>query len=98
MDQILNLAKVLVCSDQEKYLGLSLMVGSKKYRTFEEIKDKVWSRMSYWKNTFLSQIKKEVLLKSIVQAISTYAMKIFLLPQKFASKSLFPCLNFGGGI
>lgn len=41
MDQILNLAKVLVCSDQDRYLGLPLMVGSKKYHTFEEIMDKV---------------------------------------------------------
>lgn len=58
------------------------MVGANKYRTFEEIKDKVWNWISNWKNTFLSKANKEVLLKSVIQAIPTYAMSLFRLPQK----------------
>lgn len=81
-NHILDLAKVPAYSDQEKYLGLPLIVGSKKYRTFEEIKDKVWRRISNWKNTFLSQARKEVLLKFVVQAIPTYTMSLFWFPQK----------------
>lgn len=40
------------------------------------------AHVNNWKNTFLSQARKEVLLKSVVQAISTYAMSMFLIPQK----------------
>ena len=37
--------------------------------------------MGNWKVKFLSQAGKEVLLKSIVQAIPTYCMSIFKLPK-----------------
>lgn len=59
-----------------------MMVGKNRFRSFATIQDRVWSRVSNWKNIFLSQADKEVLLKSIVQVISTYTMSIFLLPRK----------------
>lgn len=58
------------------------MVGRKKFRTFEEIKGKAWSCISNWKNTFISQARKEVLFKFVVQAISTYTMSLFQLSRK----------------
>jgi hypothetical protein len=42
-------------------------------------KDRIWAQISNWKNRFLSQAGKEVLLKSVAQAIPTYTMNIFLL-------------------
>lgn len=81
-NQILTLADVSSCSNQEQYLGFPIMVGANNYQTFEAIKDKVWNCISNWKNAFLSQVGKEVLLKSIVQAIPTYTMSMFLLPRK----------------
>lgn len=51
--QILNLAEVPICNSQEKYLGLPMLVGNSKYRTSEVLKDRVWSRISNWKNTFI---------------------------------------------
>lgn len=56
-----------------------MMVGRNRYRTFETIKDKVWHRINNWKNLFLSQASKEILLKSVIQAISTYPMSMFKL-------------------
>lgn len=44
--QILNSAGVSLYNNQEKYLGLSMMVGRNIYRTFEAIKDKVWTRLN----------------------------------------------------
>lgn len=65
-DQILKLARVPMCSNQEKYLGLPMLVGSMKYQTFEALKDRVWSLIRNWKKTFLPQAGKEVLLRAVI--------------------------------
>ena len=40
----------------------------------------VWSKIQWWKEKLLSQAGREVLLKSVVQAIPTFAMSCFKLP------------------
>jgi hypothetical protein len=47
---------------------------------FKSIKDRIWKRLHDWKNKFLSQAGKEILLKAVIQTIPTYNMSIFLLP------------------
>lgn len=79
-EQILSVVGVSLCTNQEKYLALPMVVGRNRYRTFEIIKDKVWSHINNWKNIFLSQADKDILLNSMVQAILTYAMSMFKLP------------------
>lgn len=64
------------------YLGLPTFVGKVEYETFEAIKDKVWVRLDNWKKNCLSLASKEIILKSIVQAIPTYAMSLFQLSKK----------------
>ncbi|XP_042964521.1 uncharacterized protein LOC122298719 [Carya illinoinensis] len=66
----------------EKYLGLTIMVGKSQYNTFRGIKDRVWNKISNWKNLFLSPAGKEVLLKAVIQAIPTYHMNVFKLSIK----------------
>lgn len=41
--------------------------------------------MNGWKERFLSQAGKEVLLKAVIQAIPTYIMSIFQIPETFCS-------------
>lgn len=41
------------CGDVEKYLGLRTMVGKSKYKAIRGIREKVWQRISSWKNQFL---------------------------------------------
>jgi hypothetical protein len=48
---------------------------------FKGIKDKVWYCIHNWKVKFLSQAGKEILLKSMAQAIPTYCMSVFKLPR-----------------
>ncbi|XP_035547377.1 uncharacterized mitochondrial protein AtMg00310-like [Juglans regia] len=65
----------------EKYLGLPSCVGRNKLASFRPVLDSIRNRMQNWKVKFISNAGKEVLLKSIVQAIPTYCMSIFKLPK-----------------
>lgn len=44
------------------------------------LKDRLQSRVQRWDKKMLSKGAKEILLKTIAQAIPTYAMGVFLLP------------------
>jgi hypothetical protein len=62
------------------YLGLPSMVGRKKKSVFAYIKDRVWKRINSWKGKALSRAGKEVMIKSVLQAIPSYVMSVYLLP------------------
>lgn len=51
------------------------------------MKDKIMSKIEGWKENLLNQAGKEVLIKSIIQAIPTYVMSIVRFPKNFC-KSL----------
>jgi hypothetical protein len=63
-----------------KYLGLPSMVGRSKKATFSFIKDRVWLKISSWSSKCLSKAAREVLIKYVLQAIPSYVMSIFRLP------------------
>ena len=63
-----------------KYLGLPTIVGRLKKENFLMLKDIVSKKLHAWKGKFMSQPGKEVLLKAVIQAIPTYMMSIFRLP------------------
>ncbi|KAK1682721.1 hypothetical protein QYE76_043569 [Lolium multiflorum] len=60
-----------------KYLGLPLYVGRSKARCFEYLKEKIWKCIQGCKERFLSAAGKEILIKAVAQAITTYAMACF---------------------
>ncbi|XP_028068804.1 uncharacterized protein LOC114271378 [Camellia sinensis] len=66
--------------DSGKYLGLPYIVGRSKRGIFNSVKDRVWTRLNGWKEIFLSVAGREILLKSVAQAIPTYIMSCFQLP------------------
>ncbi|KAF5481359.1 hypothetical protein F2P56_002016 [Juglans regia] len=72
----------------EKYLGLPPVVGKSKYNTFRGIKERVWKKISNWKNSFLSSAGKEILIKAVLQNPRSMAAKIFK-EKYFSSVSLF---------
>ena len=49
-----------------KYLGLPVFVGRSKRQVFDLIQEQVWKKLKGWKETKLSQVDKELLIKSIV--------------------------------
>ena len=65
----------------KKYLGLLSLIGKSRISSFNGIKSRIWECMNGWKEKFLSQARKEVLLKAVVQAIPTYIMSVFQLPK-----------------
>ncbi|XP_070672562.1 uncharacterized protein [Malus domestica] len=63
-----------------KYLRLEEDFGHSKKVVFEEVRDKIKTRMAGWAEQFLSQAWKEVLVKVMAMAMPNYAMSCFKLP------------------
>ena len=70
----------------EKYLGLPSLVGRNKKASFNYIKERVWRKIQGCKEKLLSQARREILIKSVVQAIPTYTMNCFKLPLGLCSE------------
>lgn len=63
----------------EKYLGLPNMMGRSKTSTLGFLKEKVKKRIQSWDGRFISQGGREILVKSVIQSLPTYAMSVFML-------------------
>ena len=62
-----------------KYLGLPSMIGRDRNAIFAYIKDRVWQKINSWSSKCLSKAGREVMIKSVLQAIPLYVMSIFQL-------------------
>jgi hypothetical protein len=80
--ELLNLVGIPASTRYDHYLGLLALVGKSRIREFQNIVDWVKQKVHDWKNKFLFQAGKEVLLKVVIQAIPTYCMSVFLLPKE----------------
>ena len=65
----------------EKYLGLPSDVGKSKIGAFKYLKDRVWKKIQGWLEQVLSAGGKEILIKSVAQAVSVFSMACFKLPR-----------------
>lgn len=61
------------------YLGLPSLVGRNKRDILGFIKNKIINRVQGWEHRFLSKAGREVILKSVIHAIPSYTMSVFLL-------------------
>lgn len=62
-----------------KYLGLPLMIGRSKNEVFCFIIEAVKKKVTNWKNKFLSKAGKELLVKSVINALMIYALSYYKL-------------------
>jgi hypothetical protein len=69
-----------------RYLGLPIHVGMSRSGTFNYLKDRIWQRMTGWKEKMLSKVGKEILIKAVAQAIPIYAMGYFDLTKGICDK------------
>ena len=67
--------------DCEKYLGLPMVGGKSKMNTFRDLQEKITKRVMGWKEKFISKVGREIQVKMVAQAISTYSMGIFKIPK-----------------
>lgn len=63
------------------YLGLPAIMGRNKREILGYLKNKIVSRIRSWNHKYLSKASRKVLLKTVIQAIPSYAMSVFLLPK-----------------
>ncbi|XP_060960747.1 uncharacterized protein LOC115723580 [Cannabis sativa] len=67
-------------SDQSVYLGLPCILGRRKKAIQNFLQEKMEKRILSWEGRFLCKAGREILLKTVVQAIPSYDMSVFLLP------------------
>lgn len=63
-----------------KYLGFPIGVGRNKKEIFSYIESKLRQRIGGWRKKILSRAGKEILLKTVAQALATYTMSLYYLP------------------
>ena len=80
-DEIFNILGPMQNSRHTKYLGLPSLIGRSKKQVFAILKERVGQKLAGWKSKLLSMGGKEILIKVMAQAIPTYTMSCFLLPQ-----------------
>ncbi|GMI77374.1 hypothetical protein HRI_001406700 [Hibiscus trionum] len=72
---------VRLVDDLGIYLGVPLLIKRNRTASLGFVRDKVQSRMSKWDSSFLSYSGREILIKSVAQAMPQYVMSCYLLPQ-----------------
>jgi hypothetical protein len=81
------------------YLGVPSMVGRSKKATFAYIKDRIWRKINSWRSRPLSKAGKEVMIKSVLQAIPSYVMSIYIIPDAMVNdiEKMLNAFWWGGG-
>lgn len=64
------------------YLGIPTIWGRSKRDALAYIKERVLAKVMGWKQQFLSQAGRKVLIKAVAQAVPTYPMNVFRLPAR----------------
>lgn len=71
---------VTILTFEEKYLGLPTPEGRMSKGRFQNLQMSMTKRLIQWGDSLLAQARKEVLIKSVAQALPTYLMGVFKLP------------------
>lgn len=80
-----------------QYWGLPSQNARNKKEILSSIKDRVWRALQGWKGKFFSYPGKELLIKSVAQAIPNYAMSCFKFPLTLCNELNSLCARFWWG-
>ncbi|KAL0453719.1 UNVERIFIED_CONTAM: putative mitochondrial protein [Sesamum latifolium] len=78
--RLARLLGVQLVVSHDRYLGLPAAAGKSRKALFQNIRDRLFTRINGWNSKLLSQAGKGVLIKSVLQSLPTYAMSCFRLP------------------
>ncbi|XP_057808861.1 uncharacterized mitochondrial protein AtMg00310-like [Salvia miltiorrhiza] len=81
----------------QRYLGLPYFSLRKKRLQFEFLKDRMEKKIQVWNQREFSAGGKEVLIKSVVQAVPTFAMQCFRIPDSICEDMNRICAAFWWG-
>lgn len=70
-----------VIENCEKYLGLPMVGGKSKVNTFKDLQEKIIKQVMGCKEKFIPKAGREILIKTVTQAIPIYFMSIFRIPK-----------------
>lgn len=90
---ISDLAHIPIWDTPGKYLGVPAEWGTSKTRGLTWLKEKIMAKM-VGKGKLLNQVRKETLIKAIIQEIPTYVMSIVQPPKTFCSSISAPVARF----
>jgi hypothetical protein len=79
--EVCETLNIMTESLSDKYLGLPTLVGADRSDCFRHLIDRVAMRINGWKEKTLSLGGKEILIKSIAQAVPVFAMMVFKIPK-----------------
>ncbi|KAL5553367.1 hypothetical protein UlMin_040768 [Ulmus minor] len=96
-EEICSLFGISQVAGHDMYLGLPTFSMRNKRIQFGYIRDMMVKKLQDWKENFFSQGGKEVLLKAVVQAIPTYAMTCFMIPDNILKEIEAACACFWWG-
>lgn len=96
-EEILTYLGLMQDTRHTKYLGLPSFIGRSKKQVFPTLKERIGQKLASWKGKLLSMGGKEILIKAVAQAIPTYNMGCFLLPQSLCDDIESMMRNFWWG-
>ena len=79
-EEVRDILNIQNASFEEKYLGLPTPNGRMSKGKFQNLQAQLLKRLVQWGDGHLAQPGREVLIKSVAQALPTYIMGVFKLP------------------
>ncbi|XP_010251367.1 PREDICTED: uncharacterized protein LOC104593313 [Nelumbo nucifera] len=68
-----------------RYLGMPLCIGHPRSESYQEVVDRIKTRLTGWRANCLSQMGRTVLINSVLSALPTYTMSVHSLPTQTCS-------------
>lgn len=81
----------------DKYLGLPTALGHSTTDSFDFLPTRIKGLIGTWSGREASSAGREILLKSVAQAVPTYSMSCFLLSKTTCKKMRIAMINYWWG-
>lgn len=80
-EKITSITQITFTQQLGKYLGFKMLHGRPKKQDFEDVVDRVTSKLASWKGRLLNKPGRVVLANSVLAALPSYGMQLCWYPQ-----------------